>query len=192
MTNNRNSRPYVQQSILLTLKIVRDIVQGWADGSIPAPALVFGAKPSDVRIAPSFTKCAISVNSGPALPGLQVLRKVVPTQKQKPGVRYTVRNITDAIEALSGEDMTSANVRKYKNPVRRASRYIIVAVLLAEAFEEGWADEDYVTACIKQRQAGFTLLPLWRRLVKRERLHASTVCLGSYLAPSPSVLLKHK
>lgn len=138
----KENRDIVATNIILTLKACRDIVAAWSTGHLPAPMLVNGVRPQDIRIAPSFCR----VNS------LAL------------GVRYTTRNITDAVRELADTNMTVENIKTDGKVRRIANRYVQIALLLAEAFEQGWMEEASTLANIKSCAKGYTLITLMQTL----------------------------
>lgn len=137
----------VAENILLTLRACRDIVKLWAAGSLPAPVLLrSGIHPGDLRVAPYFRKA----------------------HRGEQGVLYTTHNLVAAIRELTDIDMTHPNEHERGKVRRIANPYIILALKLGEAFENG-VDEESTVARIRSCDKDYKLITLAHTLLALQR-----------------------
>jgi hypothetical protein len=147
----RSVKARVAADLLSAVKIVRSVVRMFADGTLDSPELPYGLRPQDVRIAPYFSR---TVNHNIE------------------GIRYSMRNVTDAVTELSGVDVTANNSGSAR--VRRtANLYIRAAMMICEAVEEGWLDERIVIDGISRRLPSYALNPLVKslRATRKNTMH---------------------
>lgn len=137
----RRTRESVAVGLISAVQVVREIVKQFATGDL-RPSVTQATR-SNTRIAPHFS------------------RRV---DLSTPGVRYSIKNVTDVIATRYGRDVTAHNGIADGKIQRTANLYIRVALLLLEAFEEGWADERTMLDGISRRLPGYNLNLLLRKL----------------------------